>query len=48
MKKILKYLLYAVLINFIITNTVDGFIHPDMTRTRLFLRTPHSFLWNFR
>lgn len=48
MKKILKYMLYTVMINFIVTNTIDMFMHPDMTRTRLFLRSPQTFLWDFR
>lgn len=47
MQKVLKCLLYVVLVNFIVTQTIDTYSHPDMTRTRVFLRTPHTFLWNF-
>jgi hypothetical protein len=48
MVRIMKYLLYALLANFILTSTIDTFFHPDMTRTRVFLRTPQTFLWNFK
>lgn len=41
-------LFYIIVINFVIANTIDGFKHPDMTHMRVFLRTPQTFLWDFR
>lgn len=48
MKKLFKIILWAVIINLIITQTIDTYSHPDMTRTRVLFRTPKTFLWNFR
>lgn len=48
MKKIFKILFWAVIINFIVTQTIDQYSHPDMTRTRVLFRTTKTFLWNFR
>lgn len=45
---LIKTVIAIVIINFIITQTIDTYSHPDMTRTRVFLRTPQTFLWNFR
>jgi hypothetical protein len=47
MKRFAKYLLYLILINWVITQTIDTYSHPDMTKTRVFLRTPQTFIWNF-
>jgi hypothetical protein len=46
--KALKIILWAVVVNLIVTQTIDTYSHPDMTRTRVLFRTPQTFLWNFR
>lgn len=47
MKKALKIIGYIFLINFVITQTIDTYSNPDYTKTRVFLRTPKTYLWNF-
>jgi hypothetical protein len=48
MKRIIKYLLYIILINWVVTQTIDTYGHPDLTKTRVFLRSPQTFFWNFK
>lgn len=48
MKKIFQYLFYLILINWIVTQTIDTYSHPDLTKTRVFFRSAQTFIWNFK
>lgn len=48
MKKAIRYFFYLIIANWVVTQTIDAYSHPDMTRTRCILRTPQTFFWNFK
>lgn len=48
MKKVVKYMLFLILINTVVTSTIDRFKHTDFTETKLMIRLPQVFFWNFK
>lgn len=49
--KVIRFVLIALVILFVanvtITSGIDRFKHPDMSDTRLFIRIPQTFFWDF-
>lgn len=48
MKNTLRIIFLAAVLNLGVTNTIDAFKHPKLTRTELFLRIPQTYFWDFK
>lgn len=48
MKAVIKILLFCILLNIVITCSVDAVKHKDYGQMHLLERLPQVFLWNFK
>lgn len=48
MRKVVKILIYAALLNIVVTTVIDQSKHRDYGQMHLLQRLPQVFIWNFK